>query len=654
MAYGKKYTITQILRDGLFQVVNIYEKSYTGSIKTYDATSITIEPNSDDEDPIGGIITSQLNVSFLISTQDDFEKFPDLLTYDDTKYYIELTISDQIKWKGYLFNDYINVPFTTGNQEVNLVCVDGLSLIRYNYYSTTINVNSTDSLINIIGTCLNKLGYNSDTHLYACCSYYANGMLNRGDGLRYEPFAQSYQFIRDISALDYYTILDNIITSFGCRLFQANGSWYILPMNQMASNIYYTKYLISNNPTYLSSGTLTNIINIEPYSEGNVHFIENTQNKIVRKGYPVVEATVSYKSALNYLFNGTFKSVTPGLGAGTADGWYAEAGGGGNATLIKDDSNQFNIYSIYHGPLSGYAQISNKFPVPYDVYKYTPQVYGPSAQLSFEWQAAGSGVTILVIISILISSTTYYLTSSETWTTTYSYITLTYDTYNLYIQKSQNIPLGSILSPSIIAEGYLSVAFRSEGSAGGGYIRNIKLNQSDPEVRSASIKRSIGTNNIVSKTIELSYGAIYPSVSSYSVLNNVNLLFNSSGSVLSNWYRYGHTLESYNSLPSLILRQYSNLLNKNIATLEGDLGSCDSANGMVYLDKVYTIQDSSSNALSYNNKKFMINRLTFNAYINQVNSIQLLEITDTDNASVETIEYIGDTTILRPKRYYSI
>jgi hypothetical protein len=83
------------------------------------------------------------------------------------------------------------------------------------------------------------------------------------------------------------------------------------------------------------------------------------------------------------------------------------------------------------------------------------------------------------------------------------------------------------------------------------------------------------------------------------------------------------------------------LFNRNIATLEGDLGNYKSLNGLVYLDKTYTVQDASSNALSYNDKKFLINRLTMNTYDSEVNSIQLIEVIDQDNLSVETIKYIG-------------
>ena len=42
MAYGLRYTITQALRDETTLVTNIYEKDYSGSVKTYTAINITL------------------------------------------------------------------------------------------------------------------------------------------------------------------------------------------------------------------------------------------------------------------------------------------------------------------------------------------------------------------------------------------------------------------------------------------------------------------------------------------------------------------------------------------------------------------------------------------------------------------------------------
>ena len=94
------------------------------------------------------------------------------------------------------------------------------------------------------------------------------------------------------------------------------------------------------------------------------------------------------------------------------------------------------------------------------------------------------------------------------------------------------------------------------------------------------------------------------------------------------------------------------MLNRNIATLEGNLGAYQSTAGLVYLDKVYLIEDSATGAMTYNGKKFLMNRMDLDAANVQVASIQLVEITNSNNTSVETVEYIGDIQVVKPKRYF--
>ena len=59
----------------------------------------------------------------------------------------------------------------------------------------------------------------------------------------------------------------------------------------------------------------------------------------------------------------------------------------------------------------------------------------------------------------------------------------------------------------------------------------------------------------------------------------------------------------------------------------------------VYLQTKYAISDSTPGNLSYSGKAFMANRLSVIPSANQVQSVQLLEITAADNASTEVITY---------------
>jgi len=648
MAYGLRYTITQELRDGTSLIVKIYEKSYVGATVTpYIATNVSLVPNATNEDPIASIISAQLNVSFIISDQDDYDNFPDLLNFDETKYYVELVIDNVIKWRGFLLNDYIQVPFTTGNQEVTMSCIDGLSFLRYIYYDGDVNTNSLIKLIDIIGTCLNALPFDDMIFIYACCSYYADGMFDRGDAGGNEPFSQTYQYKRDFYKLDYYTILENIIKTFGCRLFQANGDWYILPMNQQADTIYYTRYVVDDVPTVSGNGVLTNTINIQPYQEGNVHFVNNNQTKIVRKGYPTIEATLPYEYAANYIYNGTFKFTTGSGASLRANGWSEFESGTSRATLVLLPEDQSNRYEVFYLG-SGNAYIQNYFALP-TAYEYLPKMYGTSATLFFEYQAPSQ---IRVYITAFIGGVTYYLRSDDIWTTTVSFRDVA-GSPNSYANRSVNIPLGFSVELGFPIQGLIGVKFEAANGAAGGYIKNVKLAQDDTTIKEVVITRNIGSTSQIATDIDIPYSAIYPSQGAAPIENNVGLLFDEDGVILRDWYRYGYPPEDFGMLAELVMRQYSNLLNRNIATLEGDLGAISGTNGFIYLDKTYTIQDSSTNALSYNGKKFLINRLTSNPYMDETSQIQLLEITMVDNASTATIDYIGDVTIETPKRYFN-
>lgn len=634
MAYGLRYTITQKLRDDLNQVVKIYEEDYVGAtVTTYEATSVNIQPNSNEEDPIGGIISSQLDVSFLISTEEDYDNFPELLNYNDNKYYVELVIDNNIKWKGFLFNDYINVQFTTGNQEVSITCIDGLSFLKYIYYDSEVSINDLITLLNIIGQGLNKIVYPNMTFIYACCSYYASSMFDRSDAAGDEPFKQAYQYRRDLLNLDYFTILDNIVKGFGCRLFQANGDWYILPMNQMATTIYYTRYVVADVPSNSGNGVLNNLINIEPYAEGNVHFVNNGQTKIVRKGYPTIITNVPYVYASNYIHNPDLKQID---GAGFPIGWEKTQTGTGVVQFFQFPDSQFNVFSLIASSGGSTASVSMGNSASF---AYLPQMYGLEANLSFDFRGS-----MKVFIEIFVYNgsgyTSYYLKNDGTWTTVSSSIDAVSTTGTSYDSKSIKIPLGeqNTTSGKIVVQGYVNCSFFVQNNSAS--VKNFQLTQSAGDLKQVIVTRSINENQII-KNIELKYGLIYPDLFVYINDNYINRLSDVNGNILTGWYRYGKPAESFDNLPQLIMRQYSNLLNRNIATLEGDLGDYTSSVGMIYLDKVYEVQDSSTNALSYDGKKFLINRLTSNPYNGEVNSIQLIEVIDTDNASTETIQYDG-------------
>lgn len=634
MAYVLKYNLQQSLRDESKLFINIYEDGGTGTVYSYTPTSITITPNSNSDEPEPGIISSQLNFSFLISTQDDFNNFPSLLSFNDRKYYVELTRtplngSESVVWRGYMFNDYVNVPFSTGNIQVDITCIDALSFMKNSYFPYSADSNQLLSLFVVLQSGLNSIAFPNSPSLYQCCSYFGSSMVNRGASAANEPFSQTYIYIRDLQEQSYYDLIEQIVKSFGCRLFQQNGDWWIMSANEMAAaTIYFTKYNLSTGTS--TGGTLSNGITVSPYNGSNIHFINNSQNKITRKGYPVIKVNAPVKFSSESISNGRFKITT----GSAIDNWSKTENGTATITLIAQDG-PYNIVRFVVGAGGG-----NSTTFKYASPGTLPYFTSPGFTFAFDTAiSAGSNMSIRIYVENSIGQK-FYANSSGVWGAP-SVVTTFNVNYtaaaDVFQTITYNLELGAfnIGGTNYNVEGYFRVEFECT-TAGTIYLRYPHANQSGNGLPSSLVAtRYVTTTNSLTKDFESSLG-IYKSDIPYCY----GALFYSTAAPITLWYRYSHLATSYASLPILLARELSNLFNRNYATLEADLGETITSNNVIYLNNTYTITDSATNALSYNGKKFIANRNDVNLYINQENNLQLLEITDTDNSSTESITWL--------------
>jgi hypothetical protein len=644
MSYGLRYKIIQKLRDETDLVCNIYLSEYTDTIITnYQATSIQIQPNSSNDEPLPTILSSQLNISFVISTQNDFDNFPVLLSTDDRKYYVELVNNSNIMWVGFLFNDYVKIPFTTGYLEVDLIAIDGISFLQSIPYKPAFNesVNDIQTILKTIADGLNLINYPTQLLLLTSCSYYAASMLNRGDSTNYEPFNQTYQYRRDYLGQNYYDIINNIITSFGCRLFQADGMWQIININEIAeSTRYFTTYIINPSISISVSGILNKQVTIQPYVLNNVHFINNSQNKLIRKGYNLIELDGKMTSATNYVHNGDFKIFDLSL-SNPLSGWtFASYGTYSSANFVQlnDNSNSVELISGTASSDYAYLQIGASVAPTY----FKPFMVRPSFTLSFDGNMGGgsSGQNGLVEISLLSTTgTTYYYNSSNNWQNTQTFYTII-NNQSLFGGIYQNISINVLLTypnvpGSYAYEGYIGIKFYANSTHQSLRIKNVKITQQVAFPTSLVITNQISNSKSTLKTLSQPYGI---SQNTSIAQNFTGLFYNSYGNYLNGWYRYGKT-ESFQSLQFLMAKEYSNLLNKNFATLESDLGAFQSSVGMITLDKVYLVEDSTSDVLTYNNKKFIANRLNITPQQNETTSFQLVEVSNVDLDTTQIIIY---------------
>ena len=651
MAYGLRYTLTQVLRDGTTQTISIKEKDYVGTaVKSYTATYINLQPNSREEYPFPTIISTQLSFSFILETEDDFAQFPDVLTDDDKKYWVVYTIDNKVIFRGFLFNDYSQVGFTTGIQDATLIAVDGISFMEPNVYKVTDSINQPVSLLSTIKDGLVLMGYPENLNLVVACSYFADGMNTRLTGQQYEPFSQTYIYRRDFLNESYYGIIENIMRSFNCRLFQSNGDWWIMSMNEQAATTnYYTKYALPGL-TVTSYGVLDTQIQVQPYQEGNVHFIDNSQMKVLKKGFNNMSYRGKFESPENFIHNADLK-INDGV---NAQGWTKFAASGSTAELIINESTflapnpyeQFNEFFI--SGANAYIETGSATPSPN---YYLPYIIGTdSYSLSFEHKTISA---CKVQIQLIIGSSTRYLSSTGEWVLAVQNLNLESSGDNEYKTANFNLPKYSTYIQTFF--GYIKVKILSNG--GTSNLKNFRIQLNDRAVQYVEVNYNPDAlQESTLKVFEQPYGNTYPTqwegvVNSYTYVGK-GLLCNASGDVLVNWKSVvAGSLLSAPILITFMMYQQLKLSNGNIANLECDLGNYTSTKGFIGLDKTFSVTDTTTGYLSYNGKKFMINRMSLNSYINETNSIQMIEVTNTSPFNEFFFlfpKYVTDSASLQP------
>lgn len=648
MAYGLRYTLSQILRNNNTQTIEIYEDGYVGNVKTYIPTSITLQPSSSEEYPYPSIISSQLSFSFILESEDDYNQFPDVLSVNDRLYYVLLKEESTVIWRGYLFNDYSQVGFSTGISQASLVAIDGISFLEEEDYVVDGSINLTVKHLDLIGTALRLLGYpTSDLYLNIACSFFATGMATRTNNQVNEPFNQIYQYRRDFVGVSYYNILDNILKTFNCRMYQANGDWWITStMEAAADTRYYTRYAINASTITVNSyGELINTIDIEPYSQEGVHFINNSQSKILRKGFYDIEVRSQYSSPINLIHNANLKIVSGIYPATTAEGWFVSVTGTATASVLEDANQQLNSYYLSAG--TGYADLQILAPGPV-FYPYTPYAGGVPLTFSCEHKNL---VNIKIQVALLdTGSGNKYLDNDGNWqTSSATYITFPAATGNTYDYNTFTLsipPYWVSLTAGTFLMGYLNIKIKCD--AGTTQLRNFKLVQEDTQVKYAVIQNSLTNNKSTTKVFEQPYGQVYPNLYGQQVLS-LGSLYNSTGTFLTGWnFLDTGMIVGGDKAVAFLAYQYIKIFQRNIATIESDLGEIKGLNGYTYLDKVFTVTDNTIGDLSYNNKKFVANRLTLYPYENQTTSLQLMEVYYDETFILLIPIYITDVGQLGP------
>ena len=628
MAYQNKYQATFATKSGKIAYLYLAEDGYSGSVIQYQGIHIDLQyiPNSDD--PFEPIFASQLNI--VLDVTDNINNIPNLVTLNDRKYNAKLYIDSDLEWEGWVLSDSVQLGYSTGRRQLSFNAVDGLGILRDILLpiDPTVNSNQINSLLYYLNLCLNQLAFPDNPNLKIVCSYYASGMNDRATHSYSEPFSQTYlanrTFLNNFIYTDCLSVISNIVKSFGCRIFQAGGKWWIVAINEFANiNAYYTEYDYTG--AVVSSGTINTLTQIQGYTgnTSNLYFIDNTQIKLLRKGYNKIQQSIGIPVADNYAPNGNFRPYS----GNQVYNWDAYASSGASVTIVDDPSYTSAQYRLTKTSGSCFIQI--------EVAAGLSPAKGPfingNNSLDVSWIFQGQDLSAspraLVYMYITDGTISYYWDG-----TNWIYNTITFMTVPAYTGTSgSDINTYSFKTKPTPIAGQLFFKLSLEAGTGNFIqISNFKIAVT-PFASNVNYTGYIVNNNQYVKTIDIPYGYDSPETG---YAPELGIFLNSSGNYLDGWYEYG-TSVYYSSLLLLLFQKYINIFGNNIINIDCSLSSWNTANGYINAAKLFNATDTDPSQINISSNSYMLGNATI-SYSNDEIKSTLLQISNANISATFT------------------
>jgi hypothetical protein len=626
MAYYDKYKITYATKTSKTAYLYLQEDLPSApTLIEYIGVDISLQYIPSGDEIYEPLYASELSCT--IDVTDNLANIPDFVTVNDRKYFAKLFLGTDLEWCGYTLSDNISISYSTGRKQLSFTCVDGLGMLRnipLNINSVGNRTNSQLSLLTYILTCLNSLSFPTNPNLMTVCSYFALDMLDREDGTQYEPFSQTFLPIRTFKNEDYtyensYDVLEKIIKSFGCRLFQAGGKWWIVAVNEFANeNNYFTQYDYLG--AVVSSGSnLNTLSSIQGYT-GNtsgLYFINNEQFKLILKGFNRVQTTIDINQDKNLVDNGNLKIY--GTLTTPPQSWnMLNIGVGSSYYLVNNANESYAQMTLVRASGGGYTRMINNF---------MPKI-SSSAVINYSmlFLNGGSGTRGYVAMNVTDGTTTYYLNNTLDWQTT--------------AVSGHTIPEGSNGEFSITTKpcpisGLLTVEFNNQ--IGNTCTVTQFVVTVEYTYNKVDYFAYINNNKEYVKDVDIPFG--YQGIPGFPT--SVGVFLKSDGAPLLNWYRFGKN-GLYDSMTQLLMRQYINSYGANIINIDCSLSSFVTSNATYpYLNasKMIKSYDTDPAQINVQDNSYMLGNSSID-YVDNSMSGTLLEISNTDiNATINLIQY---------------
>lgn len=628
MAYEIKYRITAATKGDTISKVYLYEDGYAGDIIDYPCVGMQLQYIPRSDDIFEPIYVSQLNL--VLDVTDDVDNMPDFTTLNDRKYFVRLLVDDSVQWQGWALSDNVQFSFSTGRKELAFNAIDGLGMLERIPFELPTNYTFTGrtDLITFLTTSLLSLQYPLTYKVISGISFFAEGMNDRTDNAINEPLIQTFvnyaTFVNDnqepTNCLD---VITQIARGFGARFFQAEGNFFIVPLTELAQDSYYST-IYDSTGTSESAVTQDLTGNIEGFTdnESGLYFVDNSQFKIIRKGFNKIRFAKDIDYPKNYITNWDLKSFTH-ISPTEDDAFsWTETRNGGIIYIKNNPTQKYNGFIINVNIISG-----NWISVSPD---NMPKI-GQNEVVNIGFEVNGlntpiSGPDALFVLKIELTdgTDTYFYSWEKKWLLDTNPLEYYYEPFNGDSPKA-NVNLE--LPPAPITGDLTMELILNEGAT------FWKTTVSAITAENFSLEvvpsfKSLVTESYISDTEEYVYEVDLP-FGFNDIMDGYfsyrGFLSDSTGLNLKNWYRQESMTQTYRSLSELVVKQYSNCLNKNIINIDSSFMGVETTNGRFNAAMRITASDLDPAQISVDTKTFLLGNSTID-YPNDVITATLLDV----------------------------
>lgn len=636
MAYNLKYRSIAASKSDSLSYINIYEDNYVGDVYEYPCISLQIQYIPRSDDIFEPIYVSQINV--LLDITDNLSNIPDFTTLNDRKYFVRILKNNtDLEWQGWILSDNVQLSFSTGRKELAFNAIDGLGMLEKIPYGlpTNYTLTGTNTLINFLANALTNLQYPFTYNIISGISFFADGMNDRLDAAINDPLSQTYSnyasYVNDNqesnNSLD---IITQIAKGFGARFFQANGNFYIVPLTELAQDSYYST-IYNSSGVAVSAATQTLIANIEGFTNNTsgLYFVDNSQFKIIRKGFNKIRFNKTVEYPKNYVTNWDLKNyehISP-----TEDNAFSwtETRNGGIIYIRSNTTLKYNTFIINLNVTSG-NWISVK---PDNMPKIaTNEVVNISFNIAgLNTPVSGPDALFILKVEVTNGTDTYFYDSNKRWVLDSNPLHYYYEpfngdnpTANVNLELPPSPTTGDLTMELILNNG--TTFWKSTVTA---------ITAEDFKLEIVPSFASFSTESFISNVEEYVYDVDLPFgfndiIDGY--FSYKGFLSDSTGLNLKNWYRQEFPDQTYRSLSELVVKQYSNCLNKNIINLDASFMGMETSNGRLSAAMRITASDTDPSQISVADKTYVLG----NSTIDLPNNVIQATLLDINSENIET------------------